>query len=102
MRKYLDEVLDKADAIIAAGAGRPVELARFVLPDATINGASVQVNRWLKRVTAPNGEAALRVAQWCAVKTLEISAADEATQERYRAEWAKTATGKREAKEKKS
>lgn len=100
MKTYLDEVIDKALAIIESGAGKPVELARFVLPDATIAGASVQVNRWLKRQVGMNGEAALRVQAWCAVKTLEIDAGGEATREAYRAAWSKTASGKAAAKKK--
>lgn len=94
-RDYLPELLDRVRAVIECGAGKPVELARFVLPGASVEGASVQVNRWLKEETKPNGESTLKIQAWTAVKTLEIDAGGEATRETYRKAFAKTASGKK-------
>lgn len=94
MKDYLDELLDKVSAIIECGAGKPVEIARFVIGGENVESASVQASRWIKRQVKPAGPAALALNAWAAVKTLEIEAGGEETREAYRKAFAKTASGK--------
>lgn len=93
---YWPELLDKVRAIIACGAGKNAELARFVLPENKSGAvAQVSVAKWLWEGRSPGAESTLRIKEWAAVKTLEIDAAGEETKLAYRAAFAQTESGKR-------
>lgn len=92
---YLSELIDKVRAIIECGAGKSVELARFVMPERAIASASVQISQWLHGDRTPNGESTLRIQSWAAVKTLEIQAAGLAMIEGYNRAFMATDSGKR-------
>lgn len=93
---YFPEMLDRVRAILTCGAGKQVELARFVLPhNKSEYGAQITVSRWIKGTSEPGAESTLRIKEWAAVKTLEIDAAGEETKAAYRVAFAQTESGKR-------
>ena len=91
----LPDILNRVEAIIECGAGTVRELATFLLPEQDPKQSGVRVSEWIKsRIRTPNGETALRMREWAAVKTLEITKHRKATKynQAYRAIERKRAT----------
>lgn len=68
----LTDLLNRVEAMLDSGAGRTSELAEYLRPGDPKN--ETRVGEWVRsRYRTPNGEMALRLFQWAAEKTLEIS-----------------------------
>lgn len=102
-QSYLPDLMDRFRAIIKCGAARSVEAAQFVVgfdpaSKKERDRAERYVTYWLNFSNLPNrngpgAEYALRIRDFCAAKTLEISADRELTA-KYRESFAETETGK--------
>lgn len=97
---YIPQLMDRVRAIIRCGAGRNVELACYLIgvEKRSDNPKRIQsmenyISSWLSGVRFPAGENTMRLRDWCAQKTLQISKSRKLASA-YRSAFAETESGK--------